>query len=930
MGDLQDNDVKKKASPWKIILPIIVVGAIIAGNIIAINIRKKASDDSSKAENSVSSTIGNGDNGTGEVTSGTGNDNSGSAENSDSSNSDDSDNSGNSGNSAGNGQSGNTTGTGNYSTYSVDGLSLSGDGYEGIAGTGNYNYGEALQKSILFYELQRSGALPDTTRSNWRGDSCLNDGQDAGLDLSGGWFDAGDNVKFNLPMAYTTAMLGWSLYEDFDAYEESGQLEYQLNNLRFVCDYFIKCHPEDEVYYYQVGDGGSDHSWWGAAELVETRMSRPSYCVTASNPGSCVTGETAAALAVASVVFKDIDPEYSALCLAHSESLYDFSEKYKSDAGYTAANGFYNSWSGFYDELAWAGAWLYIATGDESYLNKAEEYYPLANQDYDWAMCWDDVHIGAALVLAQITDKDIYKDAVENHLDWWTTGNGGNRITYTPDGLAWLDSWGSLRYATTTAFLAGVYSEWDGCADSKVQTYWDFAVSQADYALGSTGFSYMVGYGDSYPQHIHHRTAQGSYSNNMNEPSNARHILVGALVGGPDASGHYTDEVSNYNTNEVACDYNAGFTGLLAKLYTRYHGETIINLGAVEEPGDEFFAEASLNVDGNDFVEIRAFVYNETAWPARANKDLELRYFFDLSEVYEAGGTIDDIEITTNYVQALQSTEFFIWDEDSHIYYLSIKFTDGEVYPGGQEYYKKEVQVRMRGTKGVWDSSNDYSYSGLAQGNPVAAANMALYEGGELVYGSEPAAGSHMGASAGNISSSGNGNNSGSGNNNSTGNNNGSGNTGNGGTANSTPINSTAQQGDLSVTVDYSSTGSSVNSISGTINIKNTGSGVVSLKDLVIKYYFTNEDGKSLTFSCYYAGIQGTNYGAVNGCTGVYEDTTEHDSDTVCVISFTDNMGLSAGDTLSVNFCINHSDWSNMNMTNDYSAQSAANIEVTF
>jgi len=43
------------------------------------------------------------------------------------------------------------------------------------AAESNYNYGEALQKSIMFYEFQRSGKLPSTIRNNWRGDSGLND-----------------------------------------------------------------------------------------------------------------------------------------------------------------------------------------------------------------------------------------------------------------------------------------------------------------------------------------------------------------------------------------------------------------------------------------------------------------------------------------------------------------------------------------------------------------------------------------------------------------------------------------------------------------------------------------------------------------------------------------------------------------------------------
>ena len=620
----------------------------------------------------------------------------------------------------------------------ISGLSLTGDGYEGTKGTGNFNYGEALQKSILFYELQRSGKLPAETRSNWRGDSCLNDGADNGLDLTGGWFDAGDNVKFNLPMAYTATMLAWSMYEDPDAYEESGQKDFALENIRFVNDYFIKCHPEDEVYYYQVGDPGADHSFWGPAEVVETKMSRPSYKVTAQNPGSCVTGETAAALAAASIVFKDEDKSYSKTLLEHAESLYAFADKYKSDQGYTAANGFYQSHSGYNDELAFAGAWLYLATNDKDYLDKAKKAFASINLNPNWALCWDDVSVGAALLLADITGDKTYTDFIEQHLGFWTTGNNGQKINYSPKGLAFLDNWGSLRYATTTGFVAAVYSESKNCPKDKKETYWNFAVSQADYALGSSGRSYVCGFGENPPEHPHHRTAQGSYVNDMNTPSEHRHVLVGALVGGPDAADNYTDTVSDFNKNEVACDYNAGFTGLLAKLYSKYKGQTIVNLGAVEEPENEIFSEAMINVNGQDFVEIKAYVYNESAWPARCAKDLELRYFIDLSEVYDAGGSVSDIEVNTNYIQDAQANGLQPFDEENHIYYMSIKFADNAVYPGGQESFKKEVQFRMRNTKGTWDNSNDYSFEGLQNNSLITADKLAVYEEGVLVFGSEP------------------------------------------------------------------------------------------------------------------------------------------------------------------------------------------------
>src|SRR5436189_181220 len=54
------------------------------------------------------------------------------------------------------------------------------------AGEPAFNYAEALQKSIYFYECQRSGPLPANNRVEWRGPSGLNDGKDRGVDLTGG------------------------------------------------------------------------------------------------------------------------------------------------------------------------------------------------------------------------------------------------------------------------------------------------------------------------------------------------------------------------------------------------------------------------------------------------------------------------------------------------------------------------------------------------------------------------------------------------------------------------------------------------------------------------------------------------------------------------------------------------------------------------
>jgi hypothetical protein len=190
-----------------------------------------------------------------------------------------------------------------------------------------YNYAEVLQKSIYFYEAQRSGKLPKNNRVKWRGDSALKDGFDNNIDLTGGWYDAGDHVKFGLPMAASTTVLAWGAIEYEDAYQKSGQYNYMLDNLRWVNDYFIKAHPSPNVLWGQVGKGSVDHEWWGSAEKM--KMERPSFKIDTSCPGSDLAGETAAAMAASSIVFRSTDANYSSKLLSHAKELYEFADKYR-------------------------------------------------------------------------------------------------------------------------------------------------------------------------------------------------------------------------------------------------------------------------------------------------------------------------------------------------------------------------------------------------------------------------------------------------------------------------------------------------------------------------------------------------------------------------------------------------------------------------
>ena len=57
-----------------------------------------------------------------------------------------------------------------------------------------HDYPDALVKSLLFFRAQRSGPAVDGIP--WRSKaSFADDGRDVGVDLSGGYFDAGDYVR---------------------------------------------------------------------------------------------------------------------------------------------------------------------------------------------------------------------------------------------------------------------------------------------------------------------------------------------------------------------------------------------------------------------------------------------------------------------------------------------------------------------------------------------------------------------------------------------------------------------------------------------------------------------------------------------------------------------------------------------------------------
>lgn len=115
----------------------------------------------------------------------------------------------------------------------------------------NHDYSDALSKCILFFEGQRSGFLPNGQRISWRANSGLSDGWQRSVDLTGGYYDAGDNIKFGFPMAFTTTMLAWSVIEFGDSMP-AGELRNTMVAIRWATDYLLKTVSQPGRIFVQV------------------------------------------------------------------------------------------------------------------------------------------------------------------------------------------------------------------------------------------------------------------------------------------------------------------------------------------------------------------------------------------------------------------------------------------------------------------------------------------------------------------------------------------------------------------------------------------------------------------------------------------------------------------------------------------------------
>lgn len=459
--------------------------------------------------------------------------------------------------------------------------SSSSSGGGGNAGGGNigtidtsqdYNFAKLLQYSLYFYDANMCGDRVSETSlysqdlyGGWRGDCHVNDKFTYGgktYSAVGGYHDAGDHVKFGLPMAQAMTTLGIGYHEFGQAFDELGQKEHLKTIVDYYCTYVKSCTVFNntgnvEAFCYQVGHGQKDHESWVAPEIENETATERYFTLIAdsSNPATDIVGGTAAALAMNYLNFgNEEDLKYAKALFAFAKGNSKANGAYDTDSG---GNAFYHSnYGSWEDEYCLAAALLYQITKDEGYKTEYNTYNQ-NNGNIQKPYGWENVYQAAAFYAPEKSSSEL--TTINN---WFSGIMNANQSQYYCG-----DSWGSARVNCNVQLMMLVYDK-----QNNVNTYANWCKYQMSTILGNntTRKNLVCGYNTNSPVKPHHRAASG-YSgwNDFNNNATQKYTLFGALVGGPTSSDFstYNDKVNDAVSNEVTLDYNAGLVGATAALY---------------------------------------------------------------------------------------------------------------------------------------------------------------------------------------------------------------------------------------------------------------------------------------------------------------------------------------------------------------------------
>lgn len=467
------------------------------------------------------------------------------------------------------------TGGGTLGGSSTAGNATGGNATGGVAPTPTFASAdeEILYRAVRFYGAERCGDAHNWSLvGNPNGTKCHpRDGESVGLDLSGGWHDAGDHVKVTLTIAYAAYVMlkAYDLYpkafKDYDDPAYSGKpngIPDVLDEARFGLDWLVKAHPSADKLVAMVANSDYDHSTFMTSPKASTNTVEKGGEPRPVQMGAKAdfAGLTAAALALASRVYASVDATLATTYLTKAKTAYAFA---KSNPGLSTSMLYAWTGSQYTDDLMCGAAELWRATSEAAYRTDA-----LAQN----TTIGPHKYIASYTQVSDFCRHSLVKGGEQSALTPWTTDVDRYLTLVSANanlkGLIYLEKWGTCRHAMTTAFSAALL--YDATRTTK---YLDFARSQYAWVKGQNpqSRSFIIGWGTNPPKRPHHRNAYG-YEDDLGWDADTPQLddtrpfrisLVGALVGGPNLDG-YQDSVNDYVHNEVALDYNAGLVGVAA------------------------------------------------------------------------------------------------------------------------------------------------------------------------------------------------------------------------------------------------------------------------------------------------------------------------------------------------------------------------------
>ncbi|GAB4298002.1 MAG: hypothetical protein Kow0098_22760 [Ignavibacteriaceae bacterium] len=422
-------------------------------------------------------------------------------------------------------------------------------------------FSKIVDSLMLFLKVQRCGPtnpllhgkchLSDVT-------SLVGNTELTKADLTGGWHDAGDYIKFFNTTAFTTYLLLFAYEFDqskFGFDNNDDNVPDILEEARVGIDWIRRCNFEKNNFVLQVQDIRDHSEEWRMPEDDKLRFDRPGFVGIGKN----YIGIYSAVLSLAARIWKNefYDTLFAEECLQSAMEMFQIRN---SVPDIDTTTGEYYPDNDYLGKLALAAIELYNSTGKINYLAEAKSYADSAGSDFWWS--WGSLNSLAHYKLS-LTDTSYLKYITENlqHFNNYSLKNIFNEpLPY---------NWGTNFYFLGVALQSILYEKI--IPDSGLSS---LSVLMRDYVAGRNpwGISFIYNIGTKFSEQIH---SQIGYLNNGYIPGAvasgpAPYYLIKEKAGnipaaeedlfGSDSS-VYFDNYYNFITNEatIACNATAIF-----------------------------------------------------------------------------------------------------------------------------------------------------------------------------------------------------------------------------------------------------------------------------------------------------------------------------------------------------------------------------------